>query len=127
MVEDKSDQKADTKSDAPITWTCSVCGGHYLIMPVIAKQEYSVDNDTGQEFWGDVDSESEPDFVFVEEKKEYPQTHAFCKTCEKETLCLLKPFEPAKIPGPNLIKDVYNVNDENIKSVGTLPDDSIIK
>lgn len=121
MAENENTQK-DTKSDDRV-WTCTVCGGHYLIMPVIIGQEYSVDNDTGQEFWGDIDGD-DSDSVYVEDGN---KTHAFCKTCGKETICELKPFKPAKIPGPNLIKDAYEVNDENLKSAGPVPDDAVIE
>lgn len=117
-------EKVDNKNNkSNNVWTCSVCGGHYLLMPVIVKQEYSVDNSSGQEFWGDI-TDDDSDYVFEEKDG---QTHAFCKTCGKETLCELKAFKPAKIPEPNLLKDAYSVNDANIKNAGSLPEGSEIE
>lgn len=121
MAKNADKQKDETPNDQ--VWTCAECGGHYLIIPVIIGQEYSVDNDTGQEYWGDI-SDDDSNSIFLEKNN---QTHAFCKTCLKETLCELKPFKPAKIPGPNLIKDLYEVNDANIKNSGPLPDGSLVK
>lgn len=118
----KNTNETDKNVDKRV-WTCTVCGGHYLIMPVIVGQEYSVENDNGQEFWGDI-TDDDSNSIFIEKKD---QTHAFCKTCQKETLCELRTFEPSKIPGPNLLKDVENVNDVNIKNAGPIPDDAIVK
>ncbi len=119
MAENKNNEKSTDKN---LVWTCSECGGHYLIMPVIVGQEYSVDNETGQEFWGEIE-DADSQYIFEEKDGE---THAFCKTCGKETLCRLEPFKPSKIPAPNLLKDAEKVNDANLKSVNSPPDDIIV-
>ncbi len=103
-------ENKNAEKEEKLVWTCTECGGHYLIMPTIIGQEYSVD-ETGQEYWGDiVDDDSE--YVFEEEKG---KTHAFCKICNKETLCELRPFKPGSINGPNLLKNTEQVNDANLK------------
>jgi ribosomal protein L44E len=118
-----NNEKEKNEKEKPMVWTCTECGGHYLIMPVIVGQEYSVDEE-GQEYWGDIIDEDSK-YVFEEEKG---KTHAFCKICNKETLCELRPFKPAPINGPNLIKNAEQINDANLKNAPkNMPEDAVLE
>jgi len=101
-----------TKNDENLVWTCSECGGHYLLLPVITYEEYSVDEKTGQEMWGDVVDE-EPDSLYVEKDNE---TTGWCKTCNKMVKCVLKPFVPnPSNKSPNLLEDAVTNVIENLE------------
>jgi len=100
------------KNEENMVWTCSECGGHYLMLPVITYEEYSVDESSGQEMWGDI-SDEEPDSVFVEGENE---TTGWCKTCNKKVKCVLKPFTPnPNNKSPNLLEDAVSNIVENIE------------
>lgn len=107
---------ADEKISSKV-WTCTECGGHYLMLPVIAHEEYSIDDKEGIEFWGEI-SDEEPEYVF-EEKEGI--TTAFCKTCQKETKCELREFKPDTAgKDPNLLKDMEKEIDKTVKNTKPL-------
>jgi len=120
---DENNNENNDNKNAKMVWTCSECGGHYLMLPVIIHEEYSIDDESGQEFWGDI-ADEEPSSIYVEKENE---TTGWCKNCNKEVKCVLKPFipDPSK-KDPNLLEDASTNIIKNIEDINP-PDDSDIE